>query len=103
MLASDQRRVIRVRAHIGTSGWQYDGWQGRFHPEDVAKTRRLAHYAAVFDRVEVNGAFYSLPKPETVAGWRAAAGKDFVFADKASRFLSHIKRLKDAGRPMPGG
>lgn len=89
-----------ARARIGTSGWQYDDWKARFYPADLAKTRWLAHYAAVFDTVEVNGTFYSLPKTETVAAWRDSVGADFVFAYKASRYLSHIKRLKDAEQPL---
>lgn len=89
-----------ARARIGASGWQYDDWKGRFYPEDLPKSRWLAHYAAVFDTVEVNGTFYSLPKPETVKAWRAAVGEDFVFAYKASRYLTHMKRLKDAVQPL---
>jgi len=89
-----------ARARIGTSGWQYDDWKGRFYPEGLAKTRWLAHYATVFDTLEVNASFYSLPKPETVAAWRDAVGADFAFAYKASRYLSHIKRLKDAEEPL---
>ncbi len=87
-------------AYIGTSGWQYDDWKGRFYPADLPRTRWLAHYASVFDTVEVNGTFYSLPRPDKVAAWRDSVGTDFRFAYKASRYLSHIKRLKDADQPL---
>lgn len=89
-----------ARAWIGTSGWQYDHWDGRFYPGDVAKKDWLAYYCTQFDTVEINGTFYSLPKTETVAEWRDTAPEDFCFAFKASRYLTHFKRLKDAAEPV---
>jgi len=89
-----------ARVWIGTSGWQYADWEGRFYPEKLPKSGWLAHYATVFDTLEVNGTFYSLPKPATVRSWCEAVGEDFVFAYKASRYLSHMKRLKDAAQPL---
>jgi uncharacterized protein YecE (DUF72 family) len=75
----------------------YDSWRGRLYPERVAKRRWLEVYASVFDTVEVNSTFYRLARREAVAGWVAQTSADFLFAVKASRYLSHIKRLVDIG------
>jgi uncharacterized protein YecE (DUF72 family) len=82
---------------IGLSGWHYDEWAGTFYPEGLPPRARLAAYAAVFDTVEVNNTFYRLPSPEAVASWRRDVPDGFVFAVKISRFLSHMKRLRDTG------
>lgn len=81
--------------HIGTSGWSYGGWDNIFYPEGVKTTYdRLAFYAQHFDTVEVNYSFYHLPKPETYKRWAEAVPKGFIFAVKASRFITHIKKLE---------
>jgi uncharacterized protein YecE (DUF72 family) len=80
---------------LGTSGWQYRDWRGRFYPHDLPQPRWLEHYAAHFRTVELNNSFYRLPAAETFAGWRKRTPDDFVFVVKASRYLSHIKRLVD--------
>jgi uncharacterized protein YecE (DUF72 family) len=80
---------------IGCSGWMYDSWRGRLYPERVAKRRWLEVYASVFDTVEVNSTFYRLARREAVAGWVEQTPADFLFAVKASRYLTHIKRLVD--------
>jgi uncharacterized protein YecE (DUF72 family) len=85
---------------IGTSGWQYDDWRGRFYPEGVAKKRWLEHYVEHFRTVESNNAFYRLPKPETFEDWAKRTPEDFVMAVKASRYLTHIKRLRDPAEPV---
>lgn len=85
---------------IGTSGWQYKDWRGRFYPEEVAIARWLEHYAAHFQTVEVNNTFYRLPKVNTFRRWRDTVPRDFVFAVKASRYLTHIRRLKDPEEPV---
>jgi uncharacterized protein YecE (DUF72 family) len=82
---------------IGCSGWMYDSWRGRLYPERVAKRRWLEVYASVFDTVEVNSTFYRLARPEAVAGWVTQTPADFLFAVKASRYLTHVKRLVDIG------
>jgi uncharacterized protein YecE (DUF72 family) len=82
---------------IGTSGWHYNHWANVFYPEKLPSGARLAHYARTFDTVEINNTFYRLPKPEAVAAWRAAVPEGFLFAVKISRFLSHMKRLRDTG------
>jgi uncharacterized protein YecE (DUF72 family) len=83
---------------IGCSGWNYADWRGRVYPQGCPPSRWLAHYATLFDTVEVNSTFYRLARPEAVARWVAATPPDFVFTVKASRYLTHMKRLTDLGR-----
>jgi len=80
---------------IGTSGWHYKHWAGNFYPEKLPAAKMLAYYYSRFDTVEINNSFYMLPKPETLAAWRDATPKNFEFAIKASRFLTHNKKLKE--------
>jgi uncharacterized protein YecE (DUF72 family) len=80
---------------IGTSGWTYDGWRGPFYPADVAKKRWLEWYSQQFATTEVNGSFYRTPSLEAVRAWREQTPKDFLFAWKASKFITHWKRLSD--------
>ena len=85
------RRVVR----IGCSGWNYAHWRGVVYPENVPKRRWLAYYAQWFDTVEVNATFYRLPERTTVARWAEATPRGFCFAVKSSRYLTHVKRLRD--------
>jgi uncharacterized protein YecE (DUF72 family) len=85
---------------VGTSGWQYRDWRGRFYPERLAQAKWLEHYAGQFATVESNNAFYRLPEPHTFAAWAARTPPDFVMAVKVSRFLTHIKRLRDPEEPV---
>ena len=78
---------------IGTSGWTYDGWRGPFYPPELAKKDWLNWYATQFPSAEVNFSFYRTPSPEAVTAWRKATPPDFVFAWKASKFITHWKRL----------
>ncbi len=90
--------VRQPKILIGTSGWSYGGWDGLFYPEDVRSTvDRLSFYARHFRTVEVNYSFYHLPKPETYVRWASAVPEDFLFAVKASRFITHVKRLEGVG------
>lgn len=82
--------------HIGTSGWHYKDWEGRFYPEDLPKNDSLAYYAEHFHTLEINNSFYQLPKTETLTMWRKAVPSGFLFAVKASRYITHMKKLKDA-------
>jgi uncharacterized protein YecE (DUF72 family) len=82
---------------IGCSGWNYDDWRGRLYPAGVPKRRWLEVYAEHFDTVEVNTTFYRLPRREAVAVWAEQTPANFAFAVKASRYLTHIKRLTDVG------
>jgi uncharacterized protein YecE (DUF72 family) len=84
--------------HIGCSGWNYQDWRGRFYPEGLPARRWLEHYASRFRTVEVNATFYRLASPRAVAGWVEQTPSDFVFSLKASRYLTHIRRLGDMGR-----
>ncbi len=80
---------------IGTSGWTYPSWRGTFYPEDLPSRRYLEFYAQEFPTAEVNYSFYHLPKPETYAKWAAQVPAEFLFSVKASRLITHTKRLKD--------
>jgi uncharacterized protein YecE (DUF72 family) len=82
-------------ARIGCAGWSYADWRGRFYPEGLPQRRWLEHYAAHFDTVEINSTFYRLPKRDAVAGWTEQVPPGFIFAVKASRYLTHIRRLRD--------
>ncbi|SMF13063.1 Uncharacterized conserved protein YecE, DUF72 family [Tistlia consotensis] len=81
--------------HIGTSGWSYPEWRGRFYPEGTRAADFLARYVERFDTVEVDNTFYRLPAPEAVAQWRNTAPPGFRFALKAHRYITHNKKLKD--------
>jgi uncharacterized protein YecE (DUF72 family) len=85
---------------IGTSGWQYRDWRPSFYPPGLAPARWLEHYAARFDTVEINSSFYRLPREEGVRRWAASTPPGFRFAIKASRFLTHVKRLRDPEAPV---
>jgi uncharacterized protein YecE (DUF72 family) len=85
---------------VGTSGWQYRDWRGTFYPPGVPQRRWLEHYASQFATVENNGTFYRLPSRETFAGWRDRVGADFVMTVKASRYLTHVRRLRDPAEPV---
>ncbi|KAB1915920.1 DUF72 domain-containing protein [Micromonospora noduli] len=85
---------------VGTSGWQYRDWRGRFYPQGLPQRLWLEHFAAGFATVEVNNAFYRLPERDTFAAWRARTPADFCVAVKMSRYLTHIKRLRDPQEPV---
>ncbi len=80
---------------IGTSGWQYGHWKGPVYPSRFGTTRMLPAYARWFDSVEINSSFYGLPAEATVTSWRDATPPDFRFAWKGSRYITHLKKLKD--------
>ncbi|MDQ6815783.1 MAG: DUF72 domain-containing protein [Actinomycetota bacterium] len=82
---------------IGCSGWMYDDWRGRLYPEREPKRRWLELYSQRFDTVEVNSTFYRLARGEAVAGWVRQTPAGFCFAVKASRYLTHIRRLLELG------
>ncbi|MEU5567284.1 DUF72 domain-containing protein [Micromonospora musae] len=85
---------------LGTSGWQYRDWRGRFYPDGLPQRLWLEHFAERFATVEVNNAFYRLPERDTFAAWRARTPDDFCVAVKMSRYLTHIKRLRDPAEPV---
>lgn len=90
----------RSHLRIGCSGWQYKHWRGDFYPADLPISRWFAHYALSFDTVEINNSFYRLPSADTFAKWREQAPTHFLYAVKASRFLTHMKKLKDPENPL---
>jgi uncharacterized protein YecE (DUF72 family) len=85
---------------VGTSGWQYRDWRGRFYPPRLPQRRWLEHHAAAFATTEVNNSFYRLPAREVFEQWRARTPDDYVVTVKASRYLTHIKRLKEPEEPV---
>ena len=88
------------RLRIGTSGYVYPHWRGGFYPARLPARAWLPFYAGVFDTVELNNPFYRLPPRASFAAWRAAVPDGFLFAVKASRYLTHLKRLKGARAPL---
>jgi uncharacterized protein YecE (DUF72 family) len=90
-----------AKTYVGTSGWNYKHWwNGEFYPKELKPTQWLGYFAREFDTVEINNSFYRLPSNEAFDGWRTQVPSSFVFAVKASRFLTHIKRLKDPEEPL---
>lgn len=85
---------------VGTSGWQYRDWRERFYPTGVAQKGWLEFYARRFATVESNNAFYRLPEPKTFANWAQKTPEDFVFSVKVSRYLTHIRRLREPAEPV---
>ncbi|HTW20663.1 MAG TPA: DUF72 domain-containing protein [Mycobacteriales bacterium] len=85
---------------VGTSGWQYADWRGLFYPDRLPQREWLSWYAAAFDSVEVNATFYRLPKREAVQRWADTLPDGFLMTVKASRYLTHIKRLRDPEEPV---
>ncbi len=93
-----RKKAPQIR--IGTSGWHYWHWAGLFYPEDLPKSDWLKFYAKSFDTVELNNTFYHLPKPSSVKTWYKQTPKNFLYAVKASRYITHIKRLKDVSEEL---
>jgi uncharacterized protein YecE (DUF72 family) len=89
-----------VQVCVGTSGWQYRDWRDNFYPTKLAQREWLAHYADAFGCVEVNNTFYNLPREEAVQRWYEQTPADFAFILKASRYLTHIRRLRDPAEPV---
>jgi uncharacterized protein YecE (DUF72 family) len=82
--------------HIGTSGWHYRHWVGPFYPEGMPPSKFLRFYAEQFHSVEINNSFYKLPSENVLREWKNTVPRGFLFAVKASRFITHMKKLKDA-------
>jgi uncharacterized protein YecE (DUF72 family) len=89
---------VMSRILIGTSGWSYRSWRGPFFPKNVMVKHHLQYYATQFSATELNGVFYRTPTVEAVRGWRENTPDDFVFAWKASKFITHWKRLTRKSR-----
>ena len=85
---------------VGISGWTYAPWRGVFYPRGLPRKRELEYAARQFPSIEINGTFYGMQRPDAFASWAAQVPDDFVFAVKAPRFITHIRRLKDAETPL---
>ena len=85
---------------IGCSGWNYKSWRNQFYPQGLAAAHWLVYYASRFDTVEMNSTFYRLPEREQFVAWRQQTQPGFVAAVKASRYLTHLKRLREADEPL---
>ena len=85
---------------IGCSGFLYDHWRGSFYPEDLPRNRWLDYYCKYFSTVELNVTFYRLPERETFAKWYLSTPEDFVFSLKGSRFITHVKKMKNCEEPI---
>lgn len=92
--------IMTPTIHIGTSGWHYDHWKGVFYPEKIPAGGMLAFYARHFMAAEINNSFYKLPETETLEAWRKAVPEGFLFAVKASRYITHMKKLKDPDKAV---
>lgn len=86
--------------YIGTSGWSYSDWEGKFYPSEVRSKERLYYYSRKFCTVEVNNSFYQLPSWKTFLNWYKQVPEKFIFSVKASRYITHMKNLKGAGKAM---
>jgi uncharacterized protein YecE (DUF72 family) len=86
--------------YVGTSGFSYKSFVGPLYPPGLPQTRWLDHYVTAFNTVELNNTFYNMPKPATVQSWRERAPEGFLYAIKVSRYLTHIRRLRDVAEPL---
>ncbi|HYZ93626.1 MAG TPA: DUF72 domain-containing protein [Actinomycetota bacterium] len=85
---------------VGTSGWQYGDWSGRFYPRNLPRSRWLEYFSNRYPTVEINNTFYRLPGHEAFVRWREESAEDFVITIKASRYITHIRRLRDCRDPL---
>lgn len=89
-----------MRLYVGTSGWVYDDWRGLFYPQELSKAKWLEFYNRHFITVELNNSFYRLPSEKALATWRAKSSDDFIYAIKANRFVTHVKKLRNVEEPL---
>jgi uncharacterized protein YecE (DUF72 family) len=92
------KRAGEIR--IGISGWKYKGWRGVFYPAKLPQKRELEFASREFSTIEINGSFYSLQRPESYTRWRDETPEDFVFSVKGSRYITHLRRLRDVKQPL---
>jgi uncharacterized protein YecE (DUF72 family) len=91
---------VSGRLFCGTSGWTYPPWRGVFYPKGLRQRDELAYMAGQVNSIEINGSFYSLQRPSAWVSWYAQTPDDFVFAVKGPRFITHMKKLRDARTPL---
>lgn len=94
------RYAVMATIRIGVSGWRYTPWRGVFYPKDLPQRLELWYASRVLPTIEINGSFYSLQRPEYYAQWRDETPDDFVFAVKGSRYITHMKKLRDIETPL---
>jgi uncharacterized protein YecE (DUF72 family) len=90
----DSERFDHKHVHVGTSGWSYKHWRGIFYPDNLSSKQYLQHFSHYFSTVEINNSFYRLPEESSFLKWKEETPPAFLFATKASRFITHLKRLK---------
>ena len=95
-----QGRIAKSQVRIGISGWRYAGWRGKFYPKDLPQHRELEFAGNTFNSVEINGSFYSLQLPSSYKRWSDATPRNFVFAVKGGRFITHMKKLRGVETPL---
>lgn len=94
---SDDRGIWNMKLHIGTSGNAYKEWKGKFYPEKISPKEMLGSYSEHFNTVEIKNTFYRMPRESVLISWVDQVPDDVVFAFKAPRVITHVKRLKDVG------
>jgi uncharacterized protein YecE (DUF72 family) len=87
---------MSAKYYVGCSGWYYEHWRGLYYPEELPKPKWLPFYARQFTTVELNNSFYHLPSEKAFTAWQESTPEDFIFAVKVSRFITHIKRLRNS-------
>ncbi|MGM0366453.1 MAG: DUF72 domain-containing protein [Actinomycetota bacterium] len=92
--------MAQGKIYIGTSGYSYNNWKGDFYPDNLSKGEWLSFYAQKFNSVEINSSFYHLPARKTFQKWAGQTPRDFIFSVKASRYITHMKKLKDPKEPL---
>jgi uncharacterized protein YecE (DUF72 family) len=98
--AATRHATRHGRVRIGISGWRYTGWRGSYYPKELRQADELAYASRHFDTIEINGTHYSLQRPESFARWHDETPEGFVFAVKGSRFITHMKQLRDIETPL---
>ncbi len=88
---------MAVKYYVGCSGWHYEHWRGLYYPKELPRVQWLSFYARQFSTVELNNSFYHLPSEKAFSTWRGSTPENFIFAVKVSRFITHIKRLRNLG------
>lgn len=94
-------RGTKSKTYIGTSGWSYPHWRGTFYPNDISNDQMLEYYLTRFGSTEINNTFYHLPEKKTLEHWRRLAPAGFIYSVKASRYITHMKKLKDPQHSTP--
>jgi uncharacterized protein YecE (DUF72 family) len=99
-MAKKGNKAVSAGCRIGVSGWAYAHWRDIFYPPDLSQSHWYGYYAQHFDTVEINYSFYRLPSEKAFDRWQAQAPPGFLYALKGNRYLTHLKRLKDAAQPL---